>query len=666
MDSRLLIITDNSKGRWFNRLTQDISKKPHEISVLTLGITPAYFTQSNPHRAKVINSFKFVNIDDISEDIQRRIREFYINFIFELPQKCKKGVFFSKGENLWWFLDVTEKDPFHSKIIYRLFYLELMRRVIEKDTFHKIYIDLDDHLLSEALVRWKPGEINNISADAFARHKTEFCNSFLYFIYKYLRNCFGIFLLFTTRSIALKISRIDGIKSPQKNGVFFYTNYPYWWNNPYGNKASEKFFGSLPEDLAKGYPIFYIAWLFSLNPLKIFFKRVFFRYFFIKKNVIILEHMLKTKDRVGILSFRYFLWALSVRRYFGASFKSKFYEFDITRLVYHEICHSLTSAGLFNNVLIKDAFKKFSEKYFPRTVIYRLEFNPFEKAILKGVSRRCKTISFQHATLSHNLISHFFAPGEIAFHLSEDNVSLAMPLPDIILTTGSYFRDIMIKTGFPSERIDICGPIRYCNLVSYLKENRQKAEVRKKLGFNDSEKIFLVIMGWIEKEDMALIASLVEAQKAMDEKPNFILRSHPHLRYDKKISSFFKSANSNFRYSFLSDEFSLYDAISISDGVIEVPTAVGYESMAIGRLPIVYMNRHIFNVNSSEELNGSTYIVDSSAELKDAMHSILYGDEKIDHMMHEWPRVLENFFYDLKSNPQQRFAELLQKHKVLN
>ena len=100
--------------------------------------------------------------------------------------------------------------------------------------------------------------------------------------------------------------------------------------------------------------------------------------------------------------------------------------------------------------------------------------------------------------------------------------------------------------------------------------------------------------------------------------------------------------------------------------MIEVPTAVGYESMAIGKMPIVYMNRHIFNVNSSEELNGCAYIVDSSAELKAAMHSILYGDEKIYHMMHEWPRILESFFSDLKNDPQQRFIGLLQKYKMLN
>ena len=666
MNDKILVITDNSKGRWVGQLSRHIGKRPHEVSILTLGITPDYFIKSTPYRSKVFDNYRFVNVDDVSEDIQRRIREFYINFIFELPQKCKKGAFFSKGENLWWFLDITEKDPFHSKIIYRLFYLDLVREVIERDSFHKIYIDLNDHLLSETLAKWKPNEIKDISANIFAKYKPLFRSSFLYFIYRYSRNSFGVFLLFLMRTVALKINRVDGARPPQKEGVFFYTNYPYWWNSPCGGKASEKFFGFLPERLANDHPVFYAAWLFSLNPLKIFFKRDFFRHFFIKKNMIILEHMLKAKDIAGILSFRYFLWALSVRRYYGTSFKSKFYEFDITKFVYHEICRSVTSAGLFNNILLKDAFKKFSEKYFPRTIIYRLEFNPFEKAMLKGVSRRCKTISFQHATLSPNLMSHFFAPGEIAFHLSENNASLAMPLPDIILTTGSYFRDIMIKTGFPNERIDICGPVRYCNLVSYLKENRQKAEVRKKLGFNDSEKIFLVIMGWIEKEDMALIASLAEVQKGMDEKPNFILRSHPHSRYDKKISSFFKSANSNFRYSFLNDEFSLYDAISISDAVIEVPTAVGYESMAIGKMPIVYMNRHIFNVNSSEELNGCAYIVDSSAELKAAMHSILYGDEKIYHMMHEWPRILESFFSDLKNDPQQRFIGLLQKYKMLN
>src|SRR3989344_5493632 len=129
MNDKILVITDNSKGRWVGQLSRHIGKRPHEVSILTLGITPDYFIKSTPYRSKVFDNYRFVNVDDVSEDIQRRIREFYINFIFELPQKCKKGAFFSKGENLWWFLDITEKDPFHSKIIYRLFYLDLVREV---------------------------------------------------------------------------------------------------------------------------------------------------------------------------------------------------------------------------------------------------------------------------------------------------------------------------------------------------------------------------------------------------------------------------------------------------------------------------------------------------------------------------------------------------------
>lgn len=666
MSDKILVITDNSRGGWVNRLAGPPGNRPNEISVLTLGITPNYFIKAGCRRGGTFADCRFVDVDDISEELQKQVRDFYMNFIFELPKKIPQELLFCKGRNLWWFLDMTEKCPVRSRIIYRLFYLELVRSVIAKDTFCKIYVDLDDRLLSETLTRWRPDSIQELPRRIFAKFGSAFSRSFLYFLGRYIKNCSGISLGCLARSILLKINGVKGANPPDRGSLFFFTNYPGWWNNPYKSEASEKFFGSLPENSSLARFAYYAVLLFSLNPLEIFFKRKRLKDFFERKKMFLLEETLTAREKLSVLSFYYLRWASAMRQFFKSSFKIVHNGFDITELVNYEMCYSLSHVELFKDILIERIFGKFTGSYKPGALIYRIEFQPFEKAMLKGIGRECRTVSLQHSTLSKNLISHFFAAGEIAFHLDKNNSEVAMPLPDIMFTAGRYFRDIMVEAGFPSERIEICGPIRYSDLLSYLKQDKNKSDIRKRYGFPESEKIFLVVMNWIEKEGMALISALAEAEKKMDKKFRFVLRSHPHVRYDESILTFLRKSGSKLNYSFLNDDVSLYDAISMSDGIIQVPTTLGYEAMAIGIMPIVYENRHIFNVNSLEELRDCVPVAHSWEELRAAVYSVINGDEKIDSFRSNWPAVLEMFFYDLKNNPQERFAELLKKEGILN
>lgn len=666
MNGSALVITDNTKIRWLDRIFYNMPKEQFKASILTLGINPEYLRGCNPGKHAQLDNCNFVDVNDISEKIQERVREFYTDFIFNLPQKAGAHRFFCKDRNLWWSLDITEKCPVRSKIIYRLFYLEVVRRLIDKEPYDKIYIDLDDHLLAQVLLKWRPGEIRDISCNFFPRCKAVFSGSSIYFISQYIKNCFGVSFLFIVRSLALKINRIGGIKTQKKNELFFYTNYPSWWHNPDNVKASEKFFGLLPEDLAQKYPVSYVAWLFSLSPLKIFSKRSHLKRFFNERRMVLLENLLRAREKLSILSFEYLSWAFSIRDYFKRQRGISYSEFDISTLLYYEICNSLTHSELFNDILIESAFRRLIKVYSPKALVYRLEFSPFEKSMLAAIDGRCRTVAVQHSTLSKNLMSHSFASGEIPFHLEKKNCKIAMPFPDLIFTAGAYFRDIMIKAAFPEERIYICGPVRYAKLISYLKENNDKVQIRKRMGFSSSEKVFLVVMNWIEKEGLALIAALSKAEEKRDKTFHFLIRSHPHLRYDRKILSFLKKIKPSFRYSFFNGKFSLYDAVLISDVLIQAPSTLGYEAMAIGKMPIVYENRHVFNVNSLEELKGFAPIVCSAAELKNAIDSSLEDDGSFKTMLRQRSRVLGKFFSQLEKYPKEEFVKLLKEQDIID
>lgn len=664
MSEKILIVTDNSKARWLKRFSGRKGYRCRDVSILTLGITPEYFIKTNFHRSELFNNFRFIDAKDIPEDTQRRVGEFYIDFIFKFPEKVGKELFIHNGRNLWWFLDFSEKCPVRSKIINRLFYLELVQCITKDNDFDRIYIDLDDYVLSRVFVGLKEYEVN-IPVNIFAKYSGIFKHSFLYFLTRYIKNSFGLFLLLLIRGLTLKINKVKGLILLERNGIFFFTNYPFWWNNAYTHKATEKFFGTLPEDLGKIYPVFYATWLFSLNPIRICLSRIYLKQFLRNKKMVLIECLLSIREKSKIIHLGYFRWIISVRKFFNLCSNFSYGKFNISRLIYEEVSHSLTQIELFNSILIEDAFSNLTQKYKPKAVIFRIEFQPFEKAIVAGVKDRCTTVSFQHSTFSKNRLSHFFAPGEIPFYLSENNSKWALPLPEYIFTTGRYFQDKMLEMGFSSEKIDVCGPVRYRDLIVYIKGDREKLQKRRELGFSDSEKIFLVAMGWLEQEVISLLASIVKASEGINGRLHLIFRSHPHMGYNKEILRFLKKARPNFKYSFFKKGLSLYDVVFICDGVIQIQTTLGFEAMAIGKVPIVYENRYVYNFNSSEELKGYVPIVCSFKELRDAINLVLNNGKEIENMARRQSKVIDNFFFDIKNDPYKRFTELLNRHGIL-
>lgn len=656
MRDKILVITDNVQGQWW----RGIRKKSglYDIYILTLGFTPEYFTNFSPYGNEISKICHFVEVDEFSDHVQRDVGSFYVNFIFELPRKVKPGLFFRKDKNLWWFLEVNERCSYRSRIINRLFFLGLIAESAGRTQFSEICLYLDDRIVAESILQWKKFKVVDLSKNYISKLRASFSDSVFCFLSRYIANCVGVFLLFLSRSLALKVAGIKGSRPEAGRGVYFFTNFPFWWNRPYGKSPDEKFFGTFVESTMREYPAFYAAWLFSLKPLAIFLNRSALNRFFEKHRMLLLDTLLNLREKSLVLMPGYFIWALSVFRYFR-SFKSSYKDFDISGLVRYEIARSLAHVEFFDDILMETAVRNFAVRYSPRALVYRIEFQPFEKAILSGISGRCAAVGFQHSTYSRNRISHYFAPDEFRFHLAEGNASYGMPLPDTILSTGHYFRDIVVAAGFPKDKILLCGPLRYAGLVRYIKARNDKYEIRHRLGFADADRIFLVAFNWVKEEVMPLVHSIVEALKDEPAPVRMIFRSHPNKRYDREIRSFLKAAKPNFKYIFLEDEFSIYDGICLSDAVMQVPTTLGYEAIAIGRMPITYENTHIFSLNSTEELEACSFVVRSPGELKAAMRSVLSEDERFCGKKSAWPATLAKFFYDMEGTPGERFSGLL-------
>src|SRR5439155_11453018 len=142
-----------------------------------------------------------------------------------------------------------------------------------------------------------------------------------------------------------------------------------------------------------------------------------------------------------------------------------FTHWDISQLWRAEVDFSLTNLELPSNLMLRQAMRRLALTHEPRIVIHPCEFQPMERAIWAGLAGTgTRSVAFQHATVSSNALSYFFAKGEIELALSGED-RLASPLPDYYLTTGDWPLEIMRSAGYPSGRSAVVGPVRYNRLL---------------------------------------------------------------------------------------------------------------------------------------------------------------------------------------------------------
>ncbi len=89
-------------------------------------------------------------------------------------------------------------------------------------------------------------------------------------------------------------------------------------------------------------------------------------------------------------------------------------------------------------------------------VIFSYENQPWEKLTVLAARRHgASTCGIQTAILS---------PDYLPYALGKEEET-RIPLPDSVLTSGPYARRVLAEGGMPSERLQICGAIRYQALV---------------------------------------------------------------------------------------------------------------------------------------------------------------------------------------------------------
>jgi hypothetical protein len=469
-------------------------------------------------------------------------------------------------------------------------------------------------------------------------------------------------ILYLFRWLLLRILGIKRIKIA-KRSILFFSLFPYFWikSSEYG--LYENFFRTAPWAAGEKFPAYYALWV-SDNPLSLWKKRKDYLKVYQAGKMIFVETYLNILDYLKTFYFSIQYVKKLIRYWF--KYKPKIHEFyeniDITRIVISELEHSLCSFEIFNCIYLMKAMEKLTSVNEIVSLIYRIEFQPHERAIEYGAEDRCLTIGFQHQAIGRNHLQYFFPKREIDHYYSEKDNPDNLPIPDKIMVTGEYPFEVLREDDFAEDAIKICGPVRYADLVKSVKNGRSKEKTRVKYGYDIHQNIFLVATPSVRIEMLNLVLALLNALKSSDISGLFLFKSHPVYKYDEEVIRLIWEIYPAMKYSFLPDGININDYLILSDALLLTGTTVGVEAICLGTMPILFENNATFSLNPLLEIKNSYLSVCDSPTMEQAIRDVLSNDGRLAEIRRNWPSAIKKIFYDIENDPNKKFCSIIDEY----
>ena len=238
-----------------------------------------------------------------------------------------------------------------------------------------------------------------------------------------------------------------------------------------------------------------------------------------------------------------------------------------------------------------------------RWLITFYENQPWEKlAVLAARERGVRVAGIQTAVLSRYYLPYLLGKGEAS----------QMPLPDVICTSGPYAQSLLKQGGNPSDRLTLCGSIRYEHLT-----NGGRAAPKNLLPPAPRSKILVVL-----PIDLLMAEHLLGAVRAafsdggVGEGLRFYIRPHPMFPIVlKKVGFPAQVVPSSFA--------DLRQALHECGLVLFTGSTVGFEAAAAGKTVLRYKSELLLDV---DEVYGSSVPVCSESTLRESVLMLAKGN----------------------------------------
>lgn len=662
-NSRHLVISDSGPEAWIGQVCGVPSSMPI-LEVLPLGMSQSRYRTRYGSELEGVRTWGFADVTRLVPQARAVIRDRVPQLMVQLRSSRIGGKtslldrFQRRGFNGWWFLEVSEKSAYRGLLINRMYYLALIQSLLASTTYQKVWFCLEDEVLSRSLNEG----LKLLSIDCTAVKSTRLWSKrgVGAWLILHLWNALGIGMLHVLQLLLISGLGIVNRRSPPPQSVLLFSFYPRMWSAPYGASATEWFFGDLPKFFSGAVSHCYALWL-TVWPREIWAKRKELRSFFSTQKALCLSQYAGVGALASLFDPRWWMMHVRLARRWPPANEFRLGPFDVGEMVSDELHRSLSSTEFFRDVLLVDAWERLTRSSPVAAVLYRLEFQPFENAILYGARGNTRTIAFQHSLFGNNYLPYHFVPGELS-HVWDRG---AMPLPGLIITSGEFGHMVMLKNGCAQTSVEVCGPVRYREFFKRYGQHRDRRdEARKRLGLDREAKTLVVATAVSRPDAEALLEALGEGVEHFG---NLIVmfKSHPALSLDKEFERIVGVRLGGARYRLLASGEELYDALSLADVAVVNPSTVALEALVLGALPVIFDSGVVFDPKVLESDEWGGVIASNAEQLSQALGIVFGAYENLEAVKQGLHIQAERWLDQPQKDPYPRFVEVLRKHGIV-
>ena len=290
-----------------------------------------------------------------------------------------------------------------------------------------------------------------------------------------------------------------------------------------------------------------------------------------------------------------------------------FENMQISDIIHLDRINDWKDARLASNLLLYYVVKNWNNQILSiERFIYPHENQTWEKIYciaFREFFPETNVLGYQHSTVSKMYL----------FYSVSKNEREIIPFPDVIITNGKYFKDILVDSGYESEKLVIGGAIRYEYITDMIKQPIQSKN------HDDSEKrVKILVAASIDKNESCELLQKVLGAFGNHNIYDIILKFHPLMPYQKIANELHITALPE---HFVISTESINILLNESDILLYKTTSTCVEALATGVYPIHIKSSYVID---SDILDGVSGEIHTSVKTEDELLSSVKELSKMD------------------------------------
>lgn len=470
----------------------------------------AYFGENVPDAVAVEKLLgakgEWIDIADILQETADTLRQPYIDYIGKLSLQ--------HNSMLWWASSLSEKNPFISKTFLYFCYVKVSLLLLELHKQENLILFVENRVLSLSLVK-NISEILGRDVVHFEPKFSHFLESLtdrMEFIVKHawfvINNIYRILL--TQHIYHLNKTDLFCENGNSNNDLILLHTWIDHRSFSQNNTFNDAYFGKLSNYIAKKMKNVIIV-PYILHTVS--YKKAIKKLINSNQQILIPSAYLKLSDILHV--FKETMKPPIEKEY------PCFEDIDISILIYNDNLNDWKEARITSNLLLYHVVKNWKKRGIPiERFIYTFENHIWEKIYCTAFREYypfTTLVGYQHAAISKMYLNYFISDHEHAI----------IPFPDKVITNGKYSTDLLLDSGYDSNKLICGGAIRYEYLIETLKQPAQKRLNKHNRSMN------ILVTTSIDKNEAAeLIIKVLKAFESND-MYNVIIKCHPLMPYQQ-------------------------------------------------------------------------------------------------------------------------------------